>query len=69
MDGFTLAALTSAMHSFNSKTVMSWSFAATSECGTSVITSPIMLSTLYTTMARTNKNDTEIKGEMHLLTS
>jgi hypothetical protein len=48
---------------------MSWSFAATSECGTSVITSPIMLSTLYTTMARTNKNDTEIKGEMHLLTS
>ena len=37
MDGFTLAALTSAIHSFNSKTVMSWSFAATSECGTSVM--------------------------------
>ena len=34
MDGFTLA---SAIYSFNSKTVMSWSFAATSECGTSVM--------------------------------
>jgi len=37
MVGFTLAALVSAIHSFNSKTVMSWSLAAISECGTSVM--------------------------------
>jgi hypothetical protein len=74
MDSFTLAALTSAMHSFNSKTVMSWSFAATSDSGTSVMYDAV-LRVLYSflhftqmiTMARTNKNDTETKGEMDLL--